>query len=641
MISMRKLASLILLFVLVHSSVRSQSYAEKMAATVARVWGDTINLRPGNKIHWTYDRGVITKGLEYLWYNTGNPKYFNLVKTSIDAFVQPDGTISDYDLQDYNIDDVLTGRSLIMLFKVTGDERYRKAAAILRSQLLTHPRTKEGGFWHKKRYPNQMWLDGLYMGEPFYAEYAATFHEDSAFNDIANQFVWMEKHSRDAKSGLLYHGWDESKAEQWADKTTGRSANFWARAMGWYGMALVDVLESFPKDHPRQKELVAILNRFAAAVKKVQDPKTGLWWDVMDKPGFKNNYLEASASCMLVYTYAKAVRNGWLPTSYLPVAKKGYAGILAKFISKDADGNINLEGTVSVSGLGGKPYRDGSFDYYMSEKVIQNDPKGVGAFIKCATEMEMVPTLAMGKGKKLSVDYYFNHEVKNDFAGVPAQWHYTLDEMDHGGFSLLGYTFRKYGVKTASHPVAPTAENLKGTDIYLVVDPDNAKESPSPNYISEPTISAIYNWVKAGGVLVIMTNDSANCDLVHTNDLMAKFGIQFTNKSRNMVKGSDYQTGAVAIPAGHPIFSGTKKTYLKEISVIEVSGPAKPSVTLDGDIIMATAKIGKGTVFAVGDPWLYNEYTDGRKIPAEYQNFQAANDLVKWLISVTPVKTTK
>jgi unsaturated rhamnogalacturonyl hydrolase len=620
-----------------------QSYAEKMAATVQRVWRDTINLRPpGNKIHWTYDRGVITKGLEYLWYNTGNVKYYDMVKTSMDAFVQPDGTIADYDLEDYNIDDILTGRSILMLYKVTGEEKYKKAADHLRRQLQGHPRTNEGGFWHKKRYPYQMWLDGLYMGQPFYTEYAALFHEDSAFNDIANQFVWMEAHARDAKTGLLYHGWDESKEQAWADKATGLSPNFWARAMGWYGMAIVDVLQSFPANHPRQKELVAILNRFAAASVKVQDKATGLWWDILDKPAYKNNYLEASASCMLVYTLAKGVRYGWLPASYLPAAKNGYNGIIKKFISTDSAGNINLEGTVSVSGLGGSPYRDGSFEYYMREKVIQNDPKGVGAFIKAATEMDLLPTLPIGKGKKLAIDYFYNHEIRKDITGTPVQWHYVLDEMDNNGFTLLDHIFRKHGVAAEPLAEAPTAANLKGKDIYLIVDPDGLKDNPNPNYMSEPAITAICNWVKAGGVLVIMTNDSANADLQHTNLLAEKFGIRFTNNSRNMVKGDNYAMGAVLIPPGHPIFSNVSKVYLKELATIETKAPAVASVSKDGETVIATAKFGKGTVFAVGDPWLYNEYTDGRKrLPAEYQNFQAANDLVLWLIKMSGAKKSK
>jgi unsaturated rhamnogalacturonyl hydrolase len=235
-----------------------------------------------------------------------------------------------------------------------------------------------------------MWLDGLYMAEPFYAEYAAMHHEDTAFNDITRQFVLMEKHARDPKTGLLYHGWDESKKEKWANPATGVSPSFWSRSMGWYGAGLVDALDYFPKNHPGRKTLLEILRRYAAAVKAAQDPATGLWWDVLNYPGRDSNYLEASGSCLFVYILAKAVRKGYLPASYGAIARKGYDGIVRKFITTAPDGQLELEGTVNVGGLGGNSshYRDGSFAYYMSERVVNNDPKGIGAFLlaSCAID---------------------------------------------------------------------------------------------------------------------------------------------------------------------------------------------------------------------------------------------------------------
>ena len=208
----------------------------------------------------------------------------------------------------------------------------------MRDQLKTQPRTSEGGFWHKKIYPSQMWLDGLYMGEPFYAEYAATFHEDAAFDDIAKQFILMELHSRDPKTGLLYHGWDESKQQRWADPATGHSPNFWGRAMGWYAMALVDTLDYFPQDHPQRGALLAILKRLAVAIEKYQEPKSGLWYEVLDKGSEKGNYLEASASCMFVYALARGRSRGLpaglvfqncaegLPGNHDPVSRNQPAG---------------------------------------------------------------------------------------------------------------------------------------------------------------------------------------------------------------------------------------------------------------------------------------------------------------------------
>ena len=342
-----------------YGQTKPAAWSEKMAATVLRIWPDSLVMQPGQPVKWAYDEGVVLEGLTNLWKRTGQGKYFTFIQKSMDYFVTPDGSIRRYKQEDYNLDHVKNGRILLTLYKITGQEKYYQAATRLREQLKNQPRTREGGFWHKQIYPYQMWLDGLYMAQPFYAEYAATFNQPEAFADVANQFIYLEKHARDTQTGLLYHGWDESKQQRWANKTTGLSPHFWGRAMGWYGMALVDVLEYFPADHPQRPTLVAILNRFAAAVARVQDG-AGLWYQILDKPTGPGNYREASASAMMVYTLAKAVRLGWLPAKYEAVAQKGYAGLQQEFIKTDANGQVNLAGTVCVAGLGGHPYRDGS-----------------------------------------------------------------------------------------------------------------------------------------------------------------------------------------------------------------------------------------------------------------------------------------
>ena len=365
--------------------------SEQLTLTaMEKLFQDTTILKGAKGPKWTYDMGVVLEGAAAVWRNTGDGKYFKYIQSSMDAYLDKEGNISTYKPEDFNIDNIKNGRSLLLLYKVTGQQKYLLAANKLYDQLQNQPRTKEGGFWHKKIYPNQMWLDGLYMGEPFYAEYAKLMKKDVAFDDIANQFIWMEKNARDQKTGLLYHGYDESRVEKWADKKTGLSPHFWGRAMGWYIMALVDVLDNFPENHPKRKELVAVLNRTATAAVKYQDVKSGVWFDIMDLSSRKGNYLESSASSMFVYGLAKGVRKGWLPQSFEAAASKGYAGLKKEFIEQAGDERVNLTKTVSVSGLGGKPkYRDGSFEYYISEKVITNDPKGVGAFIVASAEMEV------------------------------------------------------------------------------------------------------------------------------------------------------------------------------------------------------------------------------------------------------------
>ncbi len=607
-------------------------WSQQLAATAMNIWKDSFSMKPGQPAKWTYDQGVILKGIEGIWNATGDGKYFNYIQKSMDAFVSDNGNIRGYKPEEFNIDNVNNGKLLLLLYRVTGKDKYKKAADHLREQLKQQPRTSEGGFWHKRIYPNQMWLDGLYMGEPFYAEYSMLFHDDSAFNDIAKQFILMEKHARDPKTGLLYHGWDESKQQKWANKETGLSPNFWGRSLGWYGMALVDALDYFPLDHPKRAELIGVLSRFAKAFTAYQDPKTGLWYDVTDKQSNPKNYKEASASCMLVYTLAKGVRKGYLSSSYLPAAKKGFDGIIKEFISVDADGQVNLKGTVAVSGLGGNPYRDGSFEYYVSEPVVVNDPKGLGAFINCAVEMEMADHQKVGKGKTVLLDYYFNNEWKKDATGADVRFHYTWDDKANSGFAMLGDVFSTYGVKKMVLETKPSTKNLQQASIYIIVDPDTEKETARPNYVDANDIAVIKDWVKAGGVLVLMSNDSGNAEFKHFNRLSEAFGIHFNENSKNRVQGNNYPEGAIAIPTHHSIFSNTQKIYIKELSSLQVNKPATVVLKNGDDNVVAVAHYGKGTVFAVGDPWLYNEYTDGRKLPMEYENYQAAVDLVNWLI---------
>jgi unsaturated rhamnogalacturonyl hydrolase len=605
--------------------------SERMAATVMTIWKDAVK-EPDRPDKWAYEQGVLLTGMQAVWLNTGDGRYFDYIKRLTDRYVADDGTIKTYKQADYNIDNVQYGRILLTLYKVTGQEKYRKAAATLREQLKNHPRTSEGGFWHKKIYPSQMWLDGLYMGEPFYAEYARTFGEPEAFDDVAKQFVLMETHARDSKTGLLYHGWDESKQQRWADKTTGRSPHFWGRAMGWYAMALVDVLEHFRAEHPRRGELLAILGRLAAAVEKYQEPKSGLWWQVLDKGGAKGNYLEASASAMFVYSLAKAARLGYLPESYMKVARKGWAGIERQFVEEAAAGGVNFKGTVSVAGLGGNPYRDGSYEYYLSEKVVTNDAKGVGAFLMAAAEMEAAAAGRPGKGKTVALDSYFNNELKKDAAGRMSPWHYKWDELPNPGFYVWGHVFRNLGAKTVTLNEAPDARNLKGVGVYIIVDPDTKDETESPHFVEAQHVKAVADWVKAGGVLVLMGNDVGNAEFDHFNTLAREFGIQFNKDSRNRVQGNNFAEGKISVPDVHPIFKTPWTLYLKEVSTLKVSKPAEVVLQHNGFDVIAVAKYGRGTVFAVGDPWLYNEYVDGRKLPPEFHNYEAAQDLSRWLL---------
>lgn len=625
---MKKILTPIFLLLVLQSI--GQPLSQQVALTAMRLWPDSFALENDKVAKWRYDHGVILKGIESIWYATGDARWFNYIQKSMDFYVLPNGTIKGYRPDEYNIDHINNGKLLLLLYRVTGKEKYKKAADGLRAQLKTHPRTTEGGFWHKKIYPAQMWLDGLYMGQPFYAEYAKLFGEDTAFNDITRQFVLMERHARNAKTGLLYHGWDESRQQQWADKKTGLSPNVWGRALGWFGMAMVDVLDYFPPEHKGRDSIIRILNRFAKAVSSVQDSKTGLWYDVPNKPAEPKNYFEASASCMLVYTLAKGVRKGYLPKEYLSNAQKGFEGIKKQFIKVEG-GQTNLHGTVAVSGLGGKPYRDGSFDYYMSEPVIVNDPKGMGAFIKAAAEMEILPQLKSGEGKTVVLDYYFNNERKEQH-GYKHRHHYTWEDKSNGGFSFLGKVVERLGAQKMALTSAPTTQNLAAASVYIIVDPDTEKESDHPNFIQAEHIKEISNWVKEGGVLVLMGNDKGNAEFTHFNNLAKTFGIRFNEDTYNGVKNYDFKQGAVSVPKGHKIFTTASTLFIKELATLQLEKEVFCTLKKENNIIAAVANWGKGKVFAIGDPWLYNEYVDGRKLPLGFDNYAAATDLVKWLL---------
>jgi unsaturated rhamnogalacturonyl hydrolase len=374
----------------------AQESAERMAASEMQRRGESLVYGKNPKARWVYETGVFLEGIERLGLSTGNRKYLDYVKNVVDSFVGNDGGIQSYKLDEYNLDSVRSGTLLLHLYRQSKEEKYRKAADSLMKQLETHPRTSEGGFWHKKIYPYQMWLDGIYMAEPFYAEYSRMFGRPAGFADIANQIVWIEAHARDSKTGLLYHGWDEKKSQEWADPTTGCSHNFWGRAVGWYVMGIADVLDFLPAAYPRRKEIVAIFQRTMQAISRYQDVESGLWYQVVDQGSRKGNYLEASASSMFVYALAKGIRKGYLGKEFLSAAEKGYEGILRRLIATDPDGSVHLTGICSVAGLGGPTRRNGSFEYYVGEPVVADDLKGVGAFILASVEMAQ---LSAGQSK--------------------------------------------------------------------------------------------------------------------------------------------------------------------------------------------------------------------------------------------------
>ena len=341
-------------------------------------------------LKWDYCHGLELGAMMDVYDRYGDAKFYEYALAYADTMVNEDGTIKKYKLTDYSLDRINSGKMLFRIYEQTKNDKYKKALDLLRSQFDGQPRNADGGFWHKKVYPNQMWLDGLYMGTPFLAEYAYRNNEPQAYQEVINQIKIVARHTYDPANGLFRHACDVSKREKWADKETGQSQHCWGRALGWYMMAIVDDLDFIPQHEPGRDTVLVILNHIAETLKKYQSPE-GLWYQVMDKSGEPGNYLESSCSAMFVYSLFKAVRKGYIPSSYFAVARKGYEGILNEFIKVDDNGLVSITKACAVAGLGGKNYRMGDYDYYIHEQIRDNDPKAVGPFILASLEWEGLP----------------------------------------------------------------------------------------------------------------------------------------------------------------------------------------------------------------------------------------------------------
>ncbi len=344
----------------------------------------------GKAAGWNYVDGCMILALLETYHATGEKKYYEFADAYIDHRVEEDGSIIGYDPEEYNIDNVNAGKTLFALYWINGKEKYRRAIELIYGQLKGQPRTAEGNFWHKKIYPNQVWLDGMYMGQPFYMEYETRFNNRKNYGDIFRQFDNVVKYMRDEKTGLYYHGYDASKTAFWCDRETGLSKNFWLRALGWYSMALLDTLAKCEpgEEYGEQYEnLKRVFVRLMEDMLAFQD-ESGMWYQLPALGGVESNYLETSGSAIMAYSLLKGVRLGFLKESCREQGIRAFRGICDRYL-KETDGSLNLGGICLVAGLGPEdnPRRDGSFQYYMSEPVVENDAKGVGPLLLAYTEL--------------------------------------------------------------------------------------------------------------------------------------------------------------------------------------------------------------------------------------------------------------
>ncbi|MCW3785945.1 glycoside hydrolase family 88/105 protein [Plebeiibacterium sediminum] len=365
---------------------KEDKWSVKMANSVLERY-DTLGYYNGRtRIGWSYDIAMLGMAIDKL--GDIDKKYSDYLSTYMDGMVMEDGSVPRYRLDKFNIDLINPAKALFTEYKETRNKKYKKAIPQFVEQMKQHPKTQTGGFWHKKVYPNQMWLDGLYMGSPFLAQYAKEFNAPEWFDVVAKQITLVYEKTLDPKTGLLYHAWDESKQQKWSNPETGQSPNFWSRSMGWYVMAIVDVLDFMPEDHPQRAEIISILQKTCDALMKVQDPESGVWYQVLDQGNREGNYLEGSGTAMYIYAFAKGAKNGYLDKSYLDKANTAFDNMIKEFIKNDENGIISMVNICGACGLGGNPYRDGTYEYYINEKIVTNDCKGVAPFIFAAIELD-------------------------------------------------------------------------------------------------------------------------------------------------------------------------------------------------------------------------------------------------------------
>ena len=353
----------------------------------APIW-NIEKIKSGKPSTWNYIDGCMIKAILDLYAIKGDKKFLKFADDFIDYFVQDDGSIKSYNPEEYNIDNVNAGKTLFELYKLTGKEKYKKAIETIYSQVKNQPRTEEGNFWHKKIYPNQVWLDGMYMGQPFYMQYEVEYNDCKNCKDSYNQFLNVYDKMRDPKTGLYYHGYDYSRKAFWCDKVTGLSRNFWLRALGWYAMALIDTISVMPDNMAEEKaKLSSIYKEFIDSMLKYQS-ENGMWYQVVNLGGIPSNYLETSGSSIFAYAIMKSVRMGILDESYFKYGEKAFNGVCKKYLS-EKDGELQLDGICLVAGLGpeNNTRRDGTFGYYMSEPVVSNDAKGVGPLVLAYIEI--------------------------------------------------------------------------------------------------------------------------------------------------------------------------------------------------------------------------------------------------------------
>lgn len=577
------------------AGAQDTSALRQMAGAAMRRWPDGKLPEGGNEADRNAELGILLAGMDAAWYGTANGAYFRYGKAALDPMIIPmiaslidsDTSMSPSQADTTSLNRLLLGRQLLLLYGVTQETRYYEAAKRLRQQLRQNA---------AQTTPKEQSFAGLYAAEPFFAAYAREFQQPQDFAGITQRFVRANERARN---------------------------RFSAQEAGWMTMALVDTLPSYPENDPGRPQLLTMLQRTAAELARQQDAASGLW-----SQNLAENDFDSPAACMLTYALARAVRLGYLPQSYEQNAERAWRGIEAHFEERNNAGGITLtDGSAATDNKQKHRYESTA-----GRTVTADGPAAVGLYLLAASEMEAGPKATAGLGTKVMLDAWYNSQTRQNAAGQTELYHYKWDDYANSGFSLFGHIFRSYGLATETLDSVPTVEKLRDAQFYIIVSPDNPAKNPRPHYMTADDAGQIAQWVRDGGVLLMMENDRDNADIPHMDLLADKFGLHFNNVLVHHVIGDDHAMGRIDLPSAAAPFTHPHVLYMKDTCSLTLSQDARPLLRYKGDLLVAMARYGKGMVFAVTDPWVYNEYTDGRNLPPEYDNFAAGEELVQWLL---------
>jgi unsaturated rhamnogalacturonyl hydrolase len=577
----RRLSFLVLAVMLLASNfvLDAQSWSQRAANTAIALWLNVPSPQRESATLQGNGLALLLNGVDAEWYNTADGRYYRYEKQKIDTLLASE---NDVDLRTR----MAIALPILRIGRVTQDASYFKAADLLDKNLSARSQIPV----------QQMDWAQIYESAPFYAEYAQVFQRPDDFSKITKLF------SEDARG-----------EEAGASGTHAISA----RDMGWYIAALVDTLPYYSHDDLGRGLLLHILGRTVAQIIRAQDKSSGLWHESFATP---REVDDAIATCMFTYALQKAVRLGYLTERDSENATRAWRGVFQHFVKIDGLASVAFINSVSS----GRPHGVGGAD---GEREL------AAAFLLASTEMEHARTATLARGRLVMLDSWFNSQERMNGAGRKEYFHYKWSDYSDSGYSLFGTMFSYFGADLATLPMAPTAENLKSAQYYVIVSPDIPAKNPNPHYVQARDAEQVAKWVGEGGVLVLMENDPPNADVEHLNLIADRFGIHFNSVLSHHVIGDDFAAGQIAVKGGGPIFRDPHTLYMKDTCTLSLSSPARPLFEDRGDVVIAMSNFGKGTVVAVVDPWLYNEYTDGRKKPPMQDNYAAGQEFVRWLIN--------